>query len=145
MRLLKDSLLTAATDAVSGRSPAEIGIVVTKDGTVTFDQAKFAAAMKADSAGTTAMFQTIAGRVATTAAAASDPFTGTLSQKITSQQTTESGLTKEIGDWDTRLATIQAQYTKQFNDLETAMNALSSQASYLTSQIAGLTTNYQNK
>lgn len=145
VRLLKDSLLTAATDAVGGRSPAEIGIVVTKDGTVTFDQAKFAAAMKADSAGTTVMFQTIAGRVASTAAAASDPFTGTLSQKITSQQTTESGLTKEIGDWDTRLATIQAQYTKQFNDLETAMNALSSQASYLTSQIAGLTTNYQNK
>jgi flagellar hook-associated protein 2 len=90
------------------------------------------------------MFQTIAGRVAGAATAVSDSYTGTLSQKVTSQQTTESSLTKQISDWDRRLATIQAQYTAQFNALETALNSLSSQSSYLTSQISGLTTNYQS-
>ncbi|GAA2751305.1 flagellar filament capping protein FliD [Amnibacterium kyonggiense] len=143
VRAVNDSLLSAVSDAVNGTSPSSIGINLTKDGTITFDSSKFAAAMASDPAGTTAMFQTIAGRVASAATGASDSYTGTLTQKITSQQSTESDLTKQISDWDTRLATIQAQYTSQFNALETALNSLSSQASYLTSQISGLTTNYQ--
>jgi flagellar hook-associated protein 2 len=145
VRAVNDALLSAASDAVGTMSPSSIGINLTKDGTISFDSSKFAAAMASDPVGTTAMFQTIAGRVATAAAGASDAYTGTLTQKVTSQQTTESGLTKQISDWDTRLATIQAQYTAQFNALETALNSLSSQSSYLTSQISGLTTNYQSK
>lgn len=145
VRLLKDALLSAATDPVGGRSPSEIGITLTKEGSVTFDQAKFSAAMQSDAAGTTAMFQSIAGRLADKATGASDPYTGTLTKRIASQQSTESSLTKDIDDWTTRLAVIQAQYTTQFNALETALNSLSSQANYLTGQIAGLTTNYQNK
>lgn len=144
VRQLKDSLLAAVSGAVGDRSPSSIGITLTKDGTIVFDQSRFAAAMASDPSATTAMFQAIAGRVAASASAASDRYTGTLTQKIAAQQSTESSMTKEIGDWDTRLATIQAQYAKQFNALETALNALSSQSSYLTSQIAGLTTNYQN-
>lgn len=144
VRNLKDTLLSAVSGAVNGRSPSEIGITLTKDGTITFDSSKFAAAMSSDPAGTTSMFRTIAGAVAKAATAASDPYTGTLTKTVTGQQSTESDLTKQISDWDTRLATIQAQYTSQFNALETALNSLSSQASYLTSQISGLTTNYQS-
>ena len=149
IRGLKDALLSAATDAVTTSSglvsPSSIGFTLTKSGTITFDQAKFAAAMESDPDGATAVFQTIAGRIATAASGASDPATGTLTRRIASQQTAESSMTKEVGDWDTRLAVIQAQYTAQFNALETALQSLSSQSSYLTSQIAGLTTNYQNK
>lgn len=145
VRNLKDTLLSAVSGAVDGKSPSTIGINLTKDGTITFDSSKFASAMASDPAGTTAMFQSIAGSVASAATAASDPYTGTLTKTVTSQQSTESDLTKQIGDWDTRLAAIQAQYTSQFNALETALNSLSSQASYLTSQITGLTTNYQSK
>lgn len=144
VRAVNDSLLSAVSDAVGNTSPSSIGINLTKDGTITFDSAKFSAAMASDPTGTTAMFQTIAGRVAKAATGASDSYTGTLTQKVTSQQTTESSLTKQISDWDTRLATIQAQYTAQFNALEVALNSLSSQSSYLTSQINGLTTNYQS-
>ncbi|MFD1722229.1 flagellar filament capping protein FliD [Amnibacterium endophyticum] len=145
VRSVKDALLSAVSGAVgTTTSPSTIGINLTKDGTITFDQAKFAAAMQSDPSGTTSLFQTIAGRVAKAADAASNSTTGTLTQKITSQQSTESNLNKEIGDWDTRLAAIQQQYTNQFNALETALNSLSSQASYLTSQISGLTTNYQS-
>jgi flagellar hook-associated protein 2 len=143
IRLFKDSLLSAVTGAVGGRSPSSIGITLTRDGTITFDQAKFAAAMAGDPSGTTAMFQTIAGRVSETATSASDPYSGSLTKQITSEQSNESSITDQISTWDSRLATIQAQYTTQFNALETALNALSSQASYITSQIAGLTTNYQ--
>jgi flagellar hook-associated protein 2 len=145
VRLIKDALLSAATgqDEVTGKSPSSIGIVLTKDGTVSFDQNAFAAAMKQDPAGTTAMYQRIAQQVADVASTASAPLTGTLSQKVTSEQGTQSTLTSQISDWDTRLATIQAQYETQFNAMEVALNALSSQSSYLTGQINGLTTNYQ--
>lgn len=143
VRGVKDALLSAVSGAVGGKSPSAIGITLTKDGTITFDSAKFSAAMTSDPVGTTAMFQTIAGRVSTAASGASDQYTGTLTLKAASQQRTESGLSKEIDDWDRRLTAIQAQYTVQFNALETALNSLSSQANYLTSQISGLTTNYQ--
>ena len=64
VRTTNDLLLTAATGRLdNGKSPSEIGITLTKTGTVTFDQAKFTAAMTADPVGTTAMYQEIAGRV----------------------------------------------------------------------------------
>ena len=138
----KDALLSAATGPVGSTSPSSIGITLTKEGTITFDGSAFSAAMAKDPAGTTAMFQTIAGRVATAATAASDPYSGTLTTRITSEQSQEASLTTQISDWDSRLATIKANYQTQYNALETAMSNLSSQASYLTSQLSGLTTNY---
>jgi flagellar hook-associated protein 2 len=142
VRQIKSDLLAAATGAVNGVSPSTIGFTLTKDGTVTFDQAAFSAAMAKDPAGTTAMFQTIAGRVQTSADAISNQYTGTLTSRITSAKSQESQLNDQISDWDTRLAAIKANYQTQYNALETALSNLSSQASYLTSQLAGLTTKY---
>jgi flagellar hook-associated protein 2 len=142
VRQIKSDLLAAATGPVNGVSPSTIGFTLTKDGTVTFDQAAFSAAMAKDPAGTTAMFQTIAGRVQKSADAISNQYTGTLTGRITSAKSHESQLNDQISDWDTRLAAIKANYQTQYNALETALSNLSSQASYLTSQLAGLTTKY---
>jgi flagellar hook-associated protein 2 len=133
-------MLSAATDPIDGKSLSSIGITLTKDGTITFDQSAFASAMQADAAGTTSMLQTAATRIATAAHSASDPYTGTLSAKITSEQGQESSLSSQISDWDTRLATIQNQYETQFNAMETALSNLSAQSSWLTSQINSLST-----
>ena len=139
VRALNDQMLSAATDPVTVNgvqtSPSSIGITLTKDGTITFDQSVFTSAMASDPTGTTAMFQTIAGRISDAASAASDPLTGTLTQKITSEQSQESSLNSQISDWTTRLAAIQQNYQTQFNAMELALNNLSSQASWLTSQI----------
>jgi flagellar hook-associated protein 2 len=144
VRLANNALLSAATDPVNGKSPSSIGIQLTKTGTITFDQTAFESAMKADPAGTTAMYQAIAKRVSDAATTASDPLTGSITSQVTSEQGQQSKLSTQISDWDTKLAAIQLQYTTQFNAMEVALNNLSSQASYLTSQITGLTTNYQN-
>jgi flagellar hook-associated protein 2 len=138
IRTLNDQMLSAATAAVNGKSPSSIGITLTKTGTITFDQSAFTSAMASDPAGTMSMFQAIAGRISDAASAASDPLTGTLTQKITSQVSQESGLNSQISDWTTRLAQIQQNYQNQFNSMETALNNLSAQASWLTSQIATL-------
>jgi flagellar hook-associated protein 2 len=142
VRQIKTNLLAAATDPVNGTSPSTIGFTLTKDGTVTFDQSAFTAAMAKDPAGTTAMFQTIAGRVQTAADSVSNQYTGTLTGRITSAKSQESQLNQQITGWDTRLAAIKTNYQTQYNALETALSNLSSQASYLTSQLAGLTTKY---
>jgi flagellar hook-associated protein 2 len=89
------------------------------------------------------MYQTIAGRISTAATASSDSITGTLTTAITAEQSQETSISDDISNWDTRLAAIQARYQTQFNNLETALNSLQSQSSWLTSQINGLTTNYQ--
>lgn len=143
VRTVKDSLLSAATDSYNGKSISSIGISLTKDGTITFDQNAFKAAMAADPAGTTAMYQAVAQRVSDAASAASDAYSGSISQAVTSETSSQSALTTQISDWDTRLATIQQQYEDQFNAMELALNNLSSQSTYLTGQISGLTTNYQ--
>jgi flagellar hook-associated protein 2 len=146
IRALNDQMLAAATGAVTVNgvqtSPSSIGITLTKTGTITFDQSAFTRAMASDPAGTMSMFQAIAGRVSDAASAASDPLTGTLTQKITSEQSQESGLNAQISDWGTRLAQIQQNYQTQFNAMELALNSLSSQASWLTSQITSLPTLY---
>jgi flagellar hook-associated protein 2 len=142
IRALNDQMLSAATAAVTVNgaltSPSSIGITLTKTGTISFDQSAFTSAMASDPVGTMSMFQTIAGRISDAASAASDPLTGTLTQKITSEQSQESSLNSQISDWDTRLATIQQNYQTQFNAMELALNNLSSQASWLTGQINSL-------
>jgi flagellar hook-associated protein 2 len=148
VRSVKDSLLTAISqDTVNGvstgKSPSSIGIALTKDGTITFDQSAFEAAMTSDPEGTTAMYQRLATAVLTAANAASTPSTGSISTQVISETSQQSDSSTKISDWDTRLAAIQAAYQVQFDNLETALSALSSQSSYITSQIAGLTTNYQ--
>ena len=92
VRNVNSALLSAATDPVNGKSPASIGINLTKDGTITFDQTAFAAAMASDPVGTTAMYQTIAGRVSDAATSASTAYSGSLSQQVTSETTQQSSI-----------------------------------------------------
>jgi flagellar hook-associated protein 2 len=128
------------TAPVNGASLSSIGIDLTKTGTITFDQDAFTKAMQSDPTGTMSTFQAVAKRVADAANTISAPYTGTLSTKITSEQGQESQLSSQISAWDARLATIQTQYTNEFNAMETALSNLSAQSSWLTSQINGLST-----
>jgi flagellar hook-associated protein 2 len=49
-------------------------------------------------------------------------------------------LQDQIDNWDTRLALKKSTLEAQYTALETTMQSLNSQSSYLTSQIAGLPT-----
>ncbi|MCX6500711.1 MAG: flagellar filament capping protein FliD [Arthrobacter sp.] len=140
VRSVNQDILSAASLPVGTppRSPSEIGISITKTGTMEFDATKFGAALAADPAGTAAKVQEIAGRIATAANAASDKFTGTLTTTITGQQSEVSDLANRISDWDTRLASRQATLKSTYSALEVAMSNMKAQQSWLTSQLAGL-------
>lgn len=140
VRSVNQGILSAASLPVGSpaMSPSEIGISITKTGTMEFDATKFAAALAKDPAGTAAKVQEIAGRIATAATSASDKYTGTLTTKITGQQSEVRDLADRISDWDTRLASRKATLQRTYSGLETALSGMKAQQSWLTAQLSGL-------
>ena len=140
VRSVNQNILSAASLPVGTppRSPSEMGINITKTGTMEFDATKFGAALAADPAGTAAKVQELAGRIASAATAASDKYTGTLTTKITGQQSEVRDLADRISDWDTRLASRQATLKSTYSALEVAMSNMKAQQSWLAGQLAGL-------
>ena len=137
-REVNSKIMAAASAPVDGRSPSEIGITITRDGTITYDSAKFTAALAADPERTQAMLQTIADRVATAADGASNQYTGTVTQVITGQQSSLKSLNDQIGDWDIRLASQRTSLERVYSALEVQLSNLQSQSSWLTSQLSAL-------
>jgi flagellar hook-associated protein 2 len=138
VRGVNDALVSAASMPVNGRSPSEIGISITKDGTFTFDSSKFATALATDPAGTQAMLSGLAGRVSDAATTASDKYTGQLTSVINGQQSIVTDLNKQVDEWTLRLSDRRTALEKQYATLETQLSALNSQSSSLSTSIAGL-------
>ncbi|TDE94739.1 hypothetical protein EXU48_08040 [Occultella glacieicola] len=140
VREVSSRLLTAATAPVEGRSPSEIGIVITRDGTVEFDETAFREALAADPDRVTSTLGAIAGRVSEAAEAVSAPKTGLLSVRITGEQDRVEDIGTQIAEWDRRLVSRRETLQRTFTAMEVALSRLESQQSYLASQLAGLAT-----
>jgi flagellar hook-associated protein 2 len=138
VRELRQKGLDAIGLPIDGHSPSEYGITVTRTGTVTFDADKFAAALAADPKTVMAAIQTIATRLATTATAASDKYTGTLTDRITGDQTQLRSLGDQVSAWDTRLAIRKSTLQRTFSQMEVLLSNLKSQSAALTSQLSSL-------
>lgn len=140
VREVNARILTAATAPVGGRSPSEIGMTLTKDGSVTFDEAKFSAAYAADPVATTDMMRTIASRVEAAGKAASDKFGGSISNLITGQQSSIRSTNDQIASWDDRLNARRVTLERVYAALETQLSNLNAQSSWLSAQVAALPT-----
>jgi flagellar hook-associated protein 2 len=159
MKQLKSAVLDAVTKAVGGKSAASAGLEVDRYGAITFNSTTFTAALKANPAGVQAIFQGavgtgadnvadtvddvastdgIAARLAVLAADASDKVNGSLTVMAKGQTDRAKDLKAQISDWDTRLALRQSTLTAKFTAMESALATLSSQGSWLSSQIDGL-------
>jgi flagellar hook-associated protein 2 len=158
---LAGKLLDAVSSAVGADgSPAQVGFQLSKDGKVTFDKAKFSAALKDnpvlaqrmvggtlatngpdgvvgggdDVAATTGL----AGRILAVSKSASDATTGTLVALATGQDTQAKDITDRIAAWDLRLAKRKETLTRQFTAMETALSSLKNQSTWLAGQINSL-------
>ncbi|MFL6062411.1 MAG: flagellar filament capping protein FliD [Marmoricola sp.] len=149
VRSLSNTLLDAVYPT-DGTSLASVGIQLDRYGKLTFDAAAFTAAYQADPAAVAAKFTSstatpsaggFADRIQKVAKSASDPISGTITNSITGRNSTIKQLQDSIADWDTRLALRQQTLTTQFTAMETALQQLQSQQSWLTSQLASLPTN----
>ena len=139
-RDLRTQFTTAVMAPVDGKSPSTIGISIARDGTVSYDSAKFSAALAADPAGTQAMMQEISSRVSAAATSASDKYTGSITKSITGQESALKSLDTQIDDWDVRLASQRSGLERIYSALEVQLSNLQAQSSWLTSQLAALDT-----
>ncbi|MGY1695235.1 MULTISPECIES: flagellar filament capping protein FliD [unclassified Geodermatophilus] len=148
---LASSLRSAVSYAVGGDgSPNRAGIQLNRDGTVTFDQERFVAALKADpglarrivdgspAAGTAAAVPGVADRVLELAQKATDTTTGTLTMLAKGRDALAKDIQTRIDAWDLRLAQRKQTLTRQFTAMETALSAMKNQSNWLAGQIASL-------
>ena len=141
VRGIRQSVLAAATDPVTGISPSTVGIVLGKDGTITFDATIFAAALAADPTKVQAVISGLAARVQTVAENLSDKTIGAITVKVQGQQSYVKSLGDQVIHWDTRLEMRRAALEKQYAGLEVALGKLNSQSDWLTSQLDSLSKN----
>jgi flagellar hook-associated protein 2 len=138
VRTIGQSLLSAASAPINGISPSEYGISITKTGTMEFDPAKFKAALAKDPAAVDVAVRTIGSRLETAGKTASDKYGGMIAAKITSGEGQVRSLNDQVATWDIRLATREARLKSTYVALEVAMQAMNSQSSWLTAQLASL-------
>lgn len=138
IRLLQQQVMAEASMPVDGTSPTDVGIVINRDGTFTFDEAAFAAALAKDPDKVQTVVSGVAARLAEMATVASRSGDGTLTLAVEAQQTTVRDLGDRISAWDDRLAMRRSALERQYAALETTLSRLSAQSSYLASQIAAL-------
>ncbi|QWC84739.1 flagellar filament capping protein FliD [Nocardioidaceae bacterium] len=133
--------LASAVFSATGGSLSEIGIELTREGTLTFDDAKFTEAYNADPAGVAARFtgtDGFAGRVQTVAEGASDKTDGTVTAAIQGKESTTKLLKDDIARWDDRLELRRTTLTRTFTALETALSRLQAEGNWLAGQLGSL-------
>jgi flagellar hook-associated protein 2 len=137
LRQMTSEILSASGNGLAGYgSFKQVGVELNRDGTLKFDKDAFLAAYAADPA-----------KAQTGAAALGDALkkvTGDAQKDITSltqnHNTMINNLNDQIDSWDVRLATRQAALQRQYSNLEVALGKLQSQSTWLSGQIAGLST-----
>lgn len=137
-RALNQQVLSAMSYPIDGTSPAEVGIVLGRDGTFTFDEAKFTAAMAADPAKVQRVISGIGERVAELATNVSDKIDGSLTLKIKNQESFSKSLSSQVEDWDRRLAVRKEGLQRTYSALEVTLSNLNAQSSWLAGQLSSL-------
>jgi flagellar hook-associated protein 2 len=143
VRALRRSLADAVQYPVDGVSPSTIGISIDRLGVLTFDSAKFQAAMAEDPAAVEKVFTGLAARTEATADEYSDRYDGILTARITGQEREVDSLEEQVERWDLRLDQRRETLERTYARLETMLAQMKSQSSYLTSQLAALPSSNQ--
>ncbi|WP_298255006.1 flagellar filament capping protein FliD [uncultured Arthrobacter sp.] len=138
VRGIAQSVLTAATGPVDGRSTAELGINLTRSGTVEFDEKKFAAALAADPDQVKDALTRLSARVADAGKAASDKFDGELTRRIQSQESSVRSMNDRVAAMGLSLDKRRATLERTYAALEVQLSKLQSQGDWLSSQLANI-------
>lgn len=140
IRTLQQALVAAIQAPVDGASLSPYGISFTKDGDLEFDAEKFQDALQTEPAKVQAAFETIAGRIGEVATRYSDKYDGLLTKQIDNRQSLIDDMDDQITAWTHRLEQREATLRRTYSALEVALGTMNSQATFLTSQLAGLPT-----
>jgi flagellar hook-associated protein 2 len=141
-RRLQQELISAVS---RGGTPADLGIELTRGGTLTFDRERFLAAYQADPAAVAERFTATGGvldgfarRVEAIATSATRPGNGIITAAIEGRRSAIRQIEQQIDSWDDRLALREQALRRQFTGLEAALGNLQNQSTWLAGQLAGL-------
>jgi flagellar hook-associated protein 2 len=176
MRTLRQDLLSSVSRGVAGADPAspntissvaDIGVVLSRDGTVSLNKEQFLDALAKDPAKTQRFFDSyddtakpggVAGTfqpdldgaqglgrklervalLATGDTSLTSVKQGTLQGLIERRNDSIRALNDQVSNWDDRLALRREGLNRQFTGLETALGKMKQQSSWLSGQLASL-------
>ncbi|GAA2976615.1 flagellar filament capping protein FliD [Actinokineospora diospyrosa] len=139
VRSLREQLLTSVSSGVPNGTFSTSGVSLDRTGALKFDRTAFLAAAGKDPAAVKAQIgTTLTGRYTEVADGVTNSTTGKLTLVIQNGDAYVRKLNDQITDWDGRLAAKKVALQRQYTNLETALGKLKDQSSWLSSQLAGL-------
>jgi flagellar hook-associated protein 2 len=145
LRGIEGDIRSRLTDRVGGlsgnyQSLASIGITTNKNGTLALDDVKLKAALAADYDGVAAIFGSADGVATKLKAAVDGRLTAGAELDVRSKRLNEQSVTlqKQTAELETRMASVQQRYLKQFNSLDSLLSQLQNTSSFLTQQLANI-------
>jgi len=142
LRTVKSQIQNLLFNATAGGTSAyrhltDLGVSLAKDGSLSLDSAKLSAAVAADPT-SVANLVAAAGKAYNTAITGMVGSTGSITSATDGANRTIKALTQRQQALTSRLAVIQANYTKQFTALDSLISGMKQTSTYLTQQLANL-------
>ncbi|MDR7280495.1 flagellar filament capping protein FliD [Catenuloplanes atrovinosus] len=135
VRQISQKLLGTVSGGLDGfGSLSKLGISLTRDGTVSFDETKFKATYEADPDA----IKTATTSYATKVKELSDASQNGVTDVINGRKSLIDNMNDQISGWDVRLAARKLALTRQFSAMETSLSSLNNQSSWLSGQLASL-------
>lgn len=138
-RVLKTDLQNVFTGS-STFSTKTAGITIERDGSFTFDKAAFKAAYASDPEGTVTGLTDIATKMGEVSKQATSAADGTLTQRITAEQSAVKGYTAQLAKFEERMTLRESTLKQQFAAMDSLLAKMQTQGSWMSSQIASLPT-----
>lgn len=120
--------------------PSSIGISIERNGTLSFDKAKFVANYKSDPESVTKAAGEIATKVAEVSKQATSAADGTLTLRLQAEQASVKDYTAQITKFEDRMTLREATLKQQFSAMESLLSKMQAQGNWLTGQLATLPT-----
>lgn len=130
----KDSNGVESTSTIDFGSLSQLGVTLTKDGTLAFDANAFNKAYTDDPS----KVQEAGIAFGNKARALTDKQSNAVTAVITGRKSEIDSLNDQIDNWDVRLASKKEALQRQYAALESSLSNLKSKGSWLSGQLAGL-------
>lgn len=132
------SRVQAAFGGDSSYLPSMAGVELKKDGTISFDKAKFKEAYAKDATAVTQNVTGLAKKLGEVATDATDATKGSISLRIQGEQAEGKDYSDRIAKFEDRMTSREAMYKAQFSALDSMLSKMQAQGSWLQGQLAGL-------
>lgn len=145
--LAQSAILSSSSFAMNANggvnSLADLGITMNDDGTLSVNTTQLGGALQSNPSAVQSFFQatnvgSFGANLETSLTAIADPVTGALTQDANGLAQTQTGLTSQINDFETQMASAQTALTAEYDQVDTTLQELPLLLSQVNSQLSSL-------